>query len=104
MSLPSWVWIEGQDFPRLYSWEDKARDEIMKNFQYQNGKISRANLELHSPNFETFSYGQWCSTSNNLSTYCSLSNNLPDLEITHQLMSLAFDSLQMKDNIKGKFQ
>ena len=104
MSLPSWVWIEGQDFPRLYSWNEKARTEIMKAFQYHTDMVSRVNLKLQIPNFSTFTYDQWCQESKNLSDYCSLSSQLPDLDTTLQLMSLARNLDHSKEILEEKLQ
>ena len=35
MSQPAWVWTNGLDFPRLYSWSEDARKEILNLLRYR---------------------------------------------------------------------
>ena len=34
MSQPAWVWTNGLDFPRLYSWTEDTRKELLNLFKY----------------------------------------------------------------------
>ena len=92
MSLPAWVWSNGMDFPRLYSWSNKARKELMDFLHYDYGLTLRSLQDLHTPQFENISFASICDdrgASFNLTEYCKLSESIPNLEITMSLMNLA---------------
>ena len=93
MSQPSWVWENGMDFPKLYSWDRRAREEIFSLFNYNDALQFRATLDLESPNFENFSLPLLCKSdlknTMGLSNYCEVAQNLPDIGTTLNLMSWA---------------
>ena len=92
MALPTWVWTEKLDFPRLYSWSNAARDEIFRLFNYDTSLTRRDFLELIEPDFENFSLPSICSNSvksTNLTNYCQLANDIPDILTTMNLMNMA---------------
>ena len=92
MSQPSWIWSEIYDFPRLTSLNDLVRNEIQTFFNYDTSLEYSENLKLKKPNFEKDSLKSVCNTnfySANLTNYCKMLQNLPDLQLTMQLMNLA---------------
>ena len=108
MALPTWVWTEELDFPRLYSWSNAARDEIFRLFNYDTSLTRRDFLELIEPDFENFSLPSICSNSDkgtNLTNYCQLANDIPDILTTMNLMNMAtfpqtLDDTFLKKKIK----
>ena len=108
MALPTWVWTEKLDFPRLYSWSNAARDEIFRLFNYDTSLTRRDFLELIEPDFENFSLPSICSNSvksTNLTNYCQLANDIPDILTTMNLMNIAtfpqtLDDTFLKKKIK----
>ena len=105
MSQPSWIWSEIYDFPRLTSLNDLVRKEIQTFFNYDSRLEYSENLKLKKPNFEKDSLKSVCNTnfySANLTNYCKMLQNLPDLQLTMQLMNLAlsppsFDGRNIKE-------
>ena len=93
MALPTWVWTEKLDFPRLYSWSNAARDEIFHLFNYDTSLTRRDFLELIEPDFENFSLPSICSNGDksktNLTNYCQLAKDIPDILTTMNLMNMA---------------
>ena len=60
MALPSWVWSNGLDFPRLYSWDQKARDELLELLKYDKSVQQRGLLNLELPDFQNLSFPNLC--------------------------------------------
>ena len=90
MSKPSWVWSSGLDFPRLYSWDYKATEELHSLFQYDSSLSHRGFLELEVQNFENLSLPSLCSSnSEKLNNYCKIAASVPNLQTTMELMTLA---------------
>ena len=105
MSQPAWVWQEGLDFPRLYSWSDSAREEIYHLFNYDQLSSVRDDLQLELPDFENLSLSSLCkSVQTNLTNYCSLAEHLTSLETTLDMMSLASHPLVISEKLKSKFK
>ena len=106
MAQPAWTWREPWDFPRLYSWNSEARDEIMKLFNYNNDALFRGLIELHEPNFENFSLPTICDNEENeiLTNYCKMLKTLPSLQTTMDLMFLATFPLNINDNLSNNFK
>ena len=106
MSQPGWVWTNGMDFPRMYSLESGAREELLDLFNYNDQLQFRALLDLEAPNFENMSLPSLCNTdlkvSEGLSKYCELVEVLPSLETTMKLMSLAKHPLNFEKKLKFK--
>lgn len=102
MSQPTWVWENGMEFPRLYSWNREARDEILSFFGYQKDLQFRALLDLESPTFENFSLPILCTSDLGekvgLSNYCELAENLPDIRTTLKLMQWAKHPLKFDNS------
>ena len=88
MAKPSWVWSSGLDFPRLYSWDDDAREELLKLFNYDTSLSHRGFLELEIPDFENLSLPSLCN-SENFQNYCKIASNIPNLKTTMALMNTA---------------
>lgn len=61
MAQPAWIWTKNYDFPRLYSWDKKAKTSIFSLFNYDLAQSFKGNLRLSAPNFETFSLPTLCS-------------------------------------------
>ena len=104
MALPTWVWTENLDFPRLYSWSNAARDEIFRLFNYDTSLTRRDFLELSEPDFENFSLPNICDKTD-LTNYCELSEHIPDIFTTMHLMNMAtfpqtLDDTFLKKKIK----
>ena len=88
MALPSWVWSNGLDFPRLYSWDQKARDELLELLKYDKSVQQRGLLNLELPDFQNLSFLDLCD-SKNFEHYCKLYANIPDLKTTMDFMNIA---------------
>ena len=107
MALPTWVWTEKLDFPRLYSWSDSAREEMFRLFNYDTSLSQRALLELTEPNFQNISLPNICSKegNNELTNYCQLAENIPDIYTTMNLMNIAKFPQSFDDTFfKGKMK
>ena len=106
MAQPSFIWREKYEFPRLYSWNDTAKNEIFSFFNYLQNATFRGEIELKETDFETdFSLPTLCSEKRNLfSGYCDLAENLPDLDVIMHLMHLAEYPLDFNENIKNLFK
>ena len=107
MALPSSIWKEKFEFPRLYSWDNIARNQIFSLFNYLPYPLtdSRANLKLKEPDFENFSLPTLCSERrNDFLGYCDLVENLPDLDVIMYLMHLAQYPLDFNENINNLFK
>ena len=108
MSQPSWIWSDIYDFPRMNSMDDLARKEIQTFFNYDTSLEYAENLKLKKPNFEkdflkSVCNGQFYNA--NFTNYCKMLQNLPDLQLTMQLMNLAmspnsFDSDAIKERLR----
>ena len=103
MSQPSWVWSNGWDFPRLYTWDDDAKTELFNLFNYDSSLLFRGQLDLEEPNFENISLPELCN-SDQFPNYCNISEDVPDLLTTMHLMNLAKFPLNVKDIIKENLQ
>ena len=107
MALPTWVWTEELDFPRLYSWSKAARDEMFSFFNYDTSLRQRDFLELIEPDFENFSLPDICGDNGKteLANYCQLAEDIPDIFTTMNLMNLAkFPQSLDETFIKGKIK
>ena len=105
MAQPSFIWKEKYEFPRLYSWDSTAKNQIFNLFNYLDNLAFRGELELKEPDFEQFSLPTLCSKRRNeFSCYCDLVENLPDLDIIMHLMHLAEYPLDFNENIKNLFK
>ena len=104
MAKPPWVWTNGWDFPKLYTWEYKAKMELFDLFDYDPDLEELNNLK--EPNFETFSLPSICKGANNvlLKRYCKVTKHIPDLHTTMLLMQLAKFPLTFKEDLKKKFR
>ena len=104
MAKPPWVWTNGWDFPKLYTWEYKAKMELFDLFDY-NPDLEELN-NLKEPNFETFSLPSMCKGADNvlLKRYCKVTKHIPDLHTTMLLMQLAKFPLTFKEDLKKKFR
>ena len=101
MSLPAKFWYDWKDLPRLYTWNEAARDELLALIDYDNNAMYRAMLELKEINFETFNLPAQCgSGSSNLTEYCKLAKKLPDLKVTMDMMNLATNPVNFNSNLK----
>ena len=103
MSQPPWIWSEIYDFPRMSSMSNLARKEIQTFFNYDANLEYSENLKLRKPNFEKKSLKSICKGENNsnFTNYCKLMENLPNLQTTMHLMSLAMSPTNFDDsNIK----
>ena len=108
MAQPSWIWSDIYDFPRMNSMDYLARKEIQTFFNYDTSLEYAENLKLKKPNFEkdflkSVCNGQFYNA--NFTNYCKMLQNLPDLQLTMQLMNLAmspnsFDSDAIKERLR----
>ena len=86
----------------MHSLDDLTRKEIQTLFNFDNNLEYSENLKLKKPNFKKKSLKSICNhpVSTNFTNYCKLVRNLPDLQTTMQLMSLAMSSTNFdSDNI-----
>ena len=105
MAQPSFIWREKYEFPRLYSWDETAKNQIFALFNYLLNATFRGEIELQEPNFEQFSLPTLCSERRSqYSGYCDLAENLPDLDVIMHLMHLAEYPLDFNENIKNLFE
>ena len=101
MALPARVWTDWTELPRLYSWNDAARDELLALFNYDNELWFRGLLSLKEVNFETFDLPSRCDKkNNNMTEYCKLSKILPNLKVTMDMMNLASSPLNFESKLK----
>ena len=92
----------------MNSMDDAARKEIQTFFNYDTSLEYAENLKLKKPNFEkdflkSVCNGQFYNA--NFTNYCKMLQNLPDLQLTMQLMNLAmspnsFDSDAIKERLR----
>ena len=105
MSQPSWVWSDLYDFPRMNSWNELAREEIQKLFNYDLTLEYSDDLKLRRPNFEEISLHSICQNNANFTNYCKLVKKLPDLQTTMHFMNLAMSPTTFDDtNMKKKMR
>ena len=93
---------------RFYSWDLDARLQFFKIFNYDEydpNVLYRGMLKLKELDFEDFDLRTICDEDSpyNVSGYCDLSKNVPDLDITMHLMKLAKFPLDIDDTLKKRF-
>ena len=104
MAQPALIWSQKYEFPRLYSLDKLAQEEIFKLFNYEDDITFRGDVKLKTPIFENYSLPTLCTnpdTKNQMLKYCELEENLPDLFQIMHLMHLSEYPLDFNENIKG---
>ena len=98
------------DYFYLFSWDYEARNQLFKIFNYDESDpkiLYRGMLKLEELNFEDFDLSSVCDEDSsgpfNLSAYCLLLENVPDLDTTMHLMKLAKFPLDIDDSLKSRF-
>ena len=89
----------------MNSLNDIVRREIQTFFNYDTGLEYTENLKLKKPNFEKDSVCNTNFYSANFTNYCKMLENMPDLQLTMQLMNLAmsptsFDGHNIKERLR----
>ena len=90
------------DFPKLNSWNPEAKKEIFNLFNYDETSPFFGVIKLRMPDFENMTAGSMCTDpeGNNLTNYCKMVDNLPDLRTTMSLLQLAKYPSKYKDDVK----
>ena len=107
MSNPSWVWNKPYEFPRFYTWNDTAKEELFALFNYIESPdiFFRGMFKLTKIDFETFDLPNLCEdVSRNMSEYCRIAEKIPDLEATLDMMNLASNPMYLNENLKEKIK
>ena len=107
MSNPAWVWSMPYEFPRFYTWNDTAKEELFAQFNYIESPdiFFRGMFELKKIDFEIFDLPNLCNDdSRNMSEYCTVAEKVPDLEKTLDLMNLASNPVSFNDNLKERIK
>ena len=96
-------------FFRFYSWDYDTRSQFFEIFNYNETDPSilyRGMLKLKELDFQDFDLGSICDEDvtgpYNVSGYCDLAKNVPDLDITMHLMKLAKFPLDIDDSLKSR--
>ena len=101
MSLPARVWTDWTELPRLYTWTDAARNELLALFNFDHELWFRGLLSLKEIDFETFDLASRCNKkNNNMTEYCKLTKTLPNLKVTMDMMNLASSPINFESKLK----